>query len=119
MKLYGITNCNTVKKARAWMAHHGIACEFHDFKKSGVTQADLERWFSVFGWETVLNRAGLTWKLAPEPVRVKVRDAASATRFLMEKTSAIKRPVLEKDGKPVAIGFDEAHYKLVTGGRTK
>lgn len=111
MIVYGIPNCNTVKKARTWLTDNGIDYEFHDFKKLGVTAAKLNEWGNTFGWEKVLNKKGATWrKVSPEDQALIV-DQASALALLIEHTSAIKRPVIEKDGKAVLIGFDEELYR--------
>jgi arsenate reductase len=110
MIVYGIPNCNTVKKARTWLTANGLAYEFHDFKKQGISRDQLDEWCKIFGWEKVLNKKGTTWKkIAPEE-QALVTDQASAVAFLTEYTSAVKRPVLEKDGKPVLISFDEELY---------
>lgn len=110
MIVYGIPNCNTVKKARTWLSDNGIDYEFHDFKKQGITAVKLGEWCAVFGWEKVLNKKGTTWKkLSPEQ-QERVVDEKSAIELLLANTSAIKRPVVERDGKAVLISFDEEHY---------
>ncbi|MCX2450720.1 arsenate reductase [Pedobacter sp. PLR] len=113
MIIYGIPNCNTVKKARTWLADQGLSPLFHDFKKQGITAEKLEEWCTVFGWEKVLNKKGTTWKkLSPEQQN-SVVDTDSAVQILVNHTSAIKRPVVELDGKAVLIGFDEAAYETI------
>ena len=110
MIVYGIPNCNTVKKARTWLTDNGIDYEFHDFKKQGVTAEKLQQWCAVFGWEVVLNKKGTTWKkLAPEQ-QAAVKDEKSAIAVLLNNTSMIKRPVVEQQGKPILISFDEELY---------
>lgn len=110
MIVYGIPNCNTVKKARVWLAENGFNPEFHDFKKKGITIEKLNQWCDVFGWEVVLNKKGTTWrKLSPE-VQKSIVDQQSAIAILLENNSAIKRPVVEVDGKPVLISFNEEEY---------
>ena len=109
MKLYGIVNCNTVKAARQWLDAHGRRYEFIDFKKTPPTRELLERWCVAFGWEIVLNRRGTTWRALAPAVQARVKDQASAIALLLEKPSAIKRPVLEHPG-PRLIGFDAAAY---------
>ena len=110
MIVYGIPNCNTVKKARTWLTDNGIDYEFHDFKKQGISAEKLHEWCVVFGWETVLNKKGTTWKkLAPEQQQ-QVKDENSAVAVLLTYTSAIKRPVVEQDGKAILISFDEELY---------
>lgn len=111
MKLYGIPNCNTVKKARDWLDSKHIAYEFHDFKKQGVSQQLLENWLTQFPHEKLINRAGLTWRSLDENTKAGIVDNASAIALMQAKTSVIKRPVLVKDGKILCLGFDEAIYK--------
>ena len=110
MKVYGIPNCNTVKKARTWLTDHGFEYEFHDFKKQGITAEKLRDWCAVFGWEKVLNKKGTTWKKLSAEQQTMVTDEATAIALLLENTSAIKRPVVEQDGKAVLISFDESQY---------
>jgi arsenate reductase len=110
MIVYGIPNCDTVKKARTWLTANGFDYTFHDFKKQGISAKKLHEWCAVFGWETVLNRKGTTWKkLAPEQ-QALVKDEGSAVAILLQNTSAVKRPVIEQDGKALLIGFDETKY---------
>ena len=113
MKVYGIPNCNTVKKARTWLSENEMEYEFHDFKKQGITAAKLSEWCGVFGWEKVLNKKGTTWrKLSPE-LQNAVKDESTAIALLVANTSAIKRPVIEKDGVAVLISFDEDAYSNI------
>lgn len=113
MIIYGIPNCNTVKKARTWLADNGFNPTFHDFKKQGITAEKLGEWCNVFGWEKVLNKKGTTWKkLSPEQ-QSSVVDQDTAVQLLLNHTSAIKRPVVEFDGKAVLISFDEAAYENI------
>jgi arsenate reductase (glutaredoxin) len=111
LKLYGIPNCNTVKKARDWLASNGITYEFHDFKKHGVTPQLLENWLTQLPHEKLINRAGLTWRGLDESTKSSIVDNASAIKLMQAKSSVIKRPIAEKDGKILALGFDEATYK--------
>lgn len=110
MILYGIPNCNTVKKARVWLEEKGFSPEFHDFKKKGISAEKLNEWCKVFGWEAVLNKKGTTWRNLGAEVQKGVADQKSAIAVLLENNSAIKRPVIEVDGKPVLIGFNEGEY---------
>lgn len=103
MKLYGIKNCDTVKKARKWLDEQGIDYEFHDFKKDGLQSDLLFRWEDAVGWETLLNRRGTTWRKLPEDVRDTI-DAQSAHEIMLENPSIIKRPVVENGGD-VRVGF--------------
>ncbi len=105
IKVHGIPNCDTVRKARAWLTAHGVAHEFHDFKKLGVPEDRLAGWQAAVGWDKLLNRRGPTWRqLAPE-VQAGVLDAASARPVMMAHSSVIKRPVVEW-GDGVTVGFD-------------
>lgn len=113
MTLYGIPNCSTVKKARDWLAEHHIAVEFHDFKKLGLDVATAKNWLQQADWTRLVNRSGLTWRGLPDQRRHLVQDAASALELMLEKTSVIKRPVLEKNGKLLHVGFDEAAYSKI------
>jgi Spx/MgsR family transcriptional regulator len=109
MKVYGIVNCSTVKAARAWLDARKLDYDFVDFKKTPPTRELLARWCRAFGWETVLNRRGTTWRLLPPAVQAKVKDERSAIELMLDKPTVIKRPVVD-DGKPRLIGFDEARY---------
>ena len=101
--LYGIPNCDTVKKARAWLDGRGVAYAFHDYKKLGVDQASLRRWTSALGWETVLNRAGTTFRALPDADKADL-DQDKAIALMLAQPSMIKRPIVEGDGVLVA-GF--------------
>ncbi len=108
--LYGIPNCDTVKKARAWLTEQGVAHTFHDFKKQGVPPGHLDRWIAAAGWQKLLNRQGTTWrKLAPE-VQASAADAAGARALMLEQASVIKRPVVEWADGAVTVGFDPAEW---------
>lgn len=111
MKLYGIPNCNTVKKARAWLDAHQISYHFHDFKKQGLDPAIAESWLQQQPWEKLVNRAGMTWRNLSEAEKAGVTNANSALALMLEKTSVIKRPVLEREGKIIALGFNETDYQ--------
>jgi arsenate reductase len=114
MKLYGIPNCNTVKKARFWLSVQGLDLPFHDFKKQGVSEELLKPWLMQVGWEKLVNRQGTTWRQLPDEAKAAVRDEDSAIRLMLEKPSVIKRPVLEMDGK-ITLGFDETVYQSLFG----
>lgn len=113
MQVFGIPNCNTVKKARDWLSLHNIAYEFHDFKKNGVTTALIESWLTQQPWEKLVNRAGMTWRNLSDVEKADVIDVPSALKLMLEKPSVIKRPVLVKDGKIIYLGFTEAAYKEI------
>ena len=111
--VYGIKNCDTMKKAMAWLDGHGIAFTFHDYKKAGVTRVELERWCATLGWEKVLNRAGTTFRKLPEDVRAHV-DQAKAIDLMLEQPGMIKRPVLEGPGV-LELGFKPERYAAIFG----
>ena len=109
--LYGIPNCDTVKRARDWLASQGVAYEFHDFKKQGVPAGRLAAWVQAAGWERVLNRKGTTWRKLPEAQQAAVVDAASAQALMREQASVIKRPVVEWDDGRITVGFDPVDWE--------
>ena len=106
--IYGIKNCDTMKKARAWLDANGVAHVFHDYKAEGVDPARLARWIESAGWETVLNRAGTTFRKLPDTAKANL-DAAKAAALMIEQPSMIKRPVLEYPGG-LLIGFAPERY---------
>ena len=114
VQVYGIPNCDTVKKARTWLAEHGIAFEFHDFKKQGVPPAALDQWLLNLGWETVLNRKGTAWRKLDPALQAQVIDAASAKAVMLAHASVIKRPVIEwpnaPKGNQVSVGFNPSDW---------
>lgn len=112
--LYGIRNCDTVKKALRWFEEQGAPCNFHDFKKAGVPEPALDRWLAEVGWTRLLNRQGTTWRKLDPAVQASVTDDASARRLMLEHTSVIKRPVVEA-GERLVVGFDEAAFRDLIG----
>jgi arsenate reductase len=112
-KLYGIANCSTVKKARDWLAAHDIAVEFHDFNKHGLDRATAQAWLEQADWTRLVNRGGLTWRGLPEQRKQEIQDAAAALALMLEKTSVIKRPLLEQNGRLLQAGFDAAAYSRI------
>lgn len=110
MKVYGITNCNTVKKALDWLKANNVKYEFHDFKKLGVSGEKLREWDQKAGYEKFLNKQGLTWKQLDPQVKESVKNSDDALKLLQQKTSMIKRPVIE-DGGFLFFGFDEDIYR--------
>lgn len=108
--LYGIPNCDTVKKARTWLADAGIDFAFHDFKKQGLDAATVKAWLKDLDWEVLVNRKGTTWRNLPEARRAGVVDAASALAVMLENPSVIKRPVLCGAG-PAQVGFNSQQYE--------
>ena len=103
--LYGIPNCDSVKKARAWLQAHGVQHAFHDYKKQGVPLLLLDAWLHALGWEVLLNRKGTTWRKLDATQQAAVNDAASARALMLVQPSVIKRPVVEHPGG-VLVGFD-------------
>jgi arsenate reductase len=113
MKVYGIPNCNTVKKATEWLKQNNFNFEFHDFKKKGIDKEKLEEWSNIFTDEVVLNKKGLTWKKLSKEEQLKIDKRDKVIDYLSQNTSAIKRPIVEVNGKPVLISFNEDDYKKV------
>jgi len=112
--VYGIANCDTVKKARAWLTAQGLAHHFHDFKKLGVPADRLALWIDQAGWEKLLNRQGTTWRKLDPATQATAQDAASASALMREHSSTIKRPVVEwrqGDRLQVSVGFDTASWQ--------
>ncbi len=108
--LYGIPNCDTVKKARAWLQQTGRDARFVDFKKAGVPQDRLDAWLASLGWEWLLNRQGTTWRKLDDAQRAAVVDAASARAVMLAHSSVIKRPVVEWADGRITVGFDAADW---------
>ncbi len=111
MILYGIKNCNTVKSAIEWLNKNKIEFELHDYKKQGITQSKLTEWIKQVGWESLVNKRGTTWRQLDESLQMKVINEKAAIALMLEKTSVIKRPIVEKNGKILLLGFDEVEYK--------
>ena len=111
IRLYGIPNCDTMKKARKWLADHDIEYEFHDYKKLGIDESLLRSWVKELGWEVLLNRRGMMWRKLSQDVRDRI-DEESAIRLMLETPSIIKRPVLDT-GKQRHVGFKEDWYQEV------
>lgn len=106
--LYGIRNCDTMKKAWTWLDQHGVAYDFHDYKKAGIDRPKLEAWAAEVGWETLLNRAGTTFKKLPDMAKTDL-DQAKAIELMLAQPSMIKRPVLEAGGA-LMVGFKPDAY---------
>ena len=107
--IYGIKNCDTMKKARAWLDGHGIAYEFHDYKSDGIDKPKLEQWVKRLGWETMLNRAGTTFRKLPDVDKEGLGEK-KAIALMLAQPSMIKRPILEA-GSEIAAGFRPAEYE--------
>lgn len=110
--LYGIPNCDTVKKARSWLAAQSQEFDFHDFKKQGLERATVEAWLRQLDWEVLVNRKGTTWRALPDARKAAVTDQASALELMLEFPSVIKRPVLQSAGK-INVGFSDAQYREI------
>jgi Spx/MgsR family transcriptional regulator len=106
--IYGIKNCDTMKKARAWLDAHGVAYEFHDYKASGIDAAHLKEWAGKVGWEVLLNRTGTTFRGLPDDDKANI-DEVKALKLMQANTSVIKRPVLDVDGT-LLVGFKPEIY---------
>ncbi|WP_221393389.1 ArsC family reductase [Dyadobacter sp. NIV53] len=112
--VYGIPNCNTVKKARTWLEQNGVEYSFHDYKKKGISPEKIQDWFKKFPWEKLVNKAGTTWKALTDEEKVLVQNEKSAIELMVTKTSVIKRPVIEdENGNAVALGFSEKEYEEI------
>jgi arsenate reductase (glutaredoxin) len=109
IKIYGIPNCDTMKKARRWLEANGIDYDFHDYKKLGVPEKNLKNWVKQTSWETILNKRDTTWRKLDDEVKDNI-DEAAAIQVMLNNPSIIKRPVLES-GKLLLIGFNEDQYK--------
>ena len=107
--IYGIKNCDTMKKARAWLEKHGVAYDFHDYKTAGIEPERLERWCKKVGWEMLLNRAGTTFRKLPDKDK-EALDAGKAMKLMLAQPSMIKRPVLDLGGGKLLVGFKPEDY---------
>ena len=115
--IYGIKNCDTMKKAFAWLDKHGVAYDFHDYKKAGVTKAQLTSWCRMADWEKVLNRAGPTFRKRPDADKQDLTQA-KAIALMIGNPSMIKRPILEK-GDTIEIGFKPERYAVLFGSTAR
>jgi Spx/MgsR family transcriptional regulator len=111
--IYGIPNCDTMKKARKWLDEQGIAYDFHDYKKQGLSETQLRAWVDELGWEALLNRRGMLWRKLPADVR-EAMDRETAIRIMLETPAIIRRPVLDT-GHTRYVGFSEADYREAFG----
>lgn len=112
LKMYAIPNCNTVKKARDWLLEHDVAYEFHDYKKLGADEVRLRAWVKDLGWETVCNTRGMTWRKLDDAHKAAITTDDAAVALMMEKTSIIKRPIIE-GASELVLGFDADTYSRV------
>ena len=111
--IYGIRNCDTMKKARSWLDSHGVAYDFHDYKTAGIDKDRLKRWSEALGWETLLNRAGTTFRKLPDADKEGLNEK-KALALMLAQPSMIKRPVLDLDGK-LLVGFKPEIYAKQVG----
>ncbi len=114
--VYGMPNCDTVKKARAWLTERGVEHRFHDFKKDGVPADRLPAWLAQADWQAVINRKGTTWRKLDPAAQAAVQDAASAQALALREPSVIKRPVVDW-GSRVTVGFDAAAWEAIVSAR--
>ena len=114
--MYGIKNCDTIKKARTWLDKHGIEYAFHDYKTAGIDRDRLERWMKKVGWEILLNRAGTTFKKLPDKDKGDL-SATKAIGLMLKQPSMIKRPVLDAGGGKLLVGFSPETYKAALAAR--
>lgn len=109
IEVYGIPNCNTVKKSLEWLKDQSLPYRFHDYKKEGITEGKLQEWCSYFGWDNLINKAGTTWKKMSDDEKAAIFDERSAIQIMMSNASIIRRPVVEA-GKKKLIRFNEIEY---------
>lgn len=109
--IYGIANCDTVKRARAWLADQGVEAQFHDFKKQGVPAELLPTWLAAFGRDRLVNRAGTTWRKLDDAAKAAVVDDATATALMLAEPSVIKRPVVQWPGGEWTLGFSAEAFE--------
>ena len=114
--IYGIKNCDTMKKARAWLEKHGVDHVFHDYKTAGIERDRLEQWSKKVGWEILLNRAGTTFRKLPESEKQGL-DARKALQLMLEQPSMIKRPVLELGSGELLVGFTPENYRTMIAAK--
>ncbi len=113
MIVYGIKNCNTVKKSLDWLSKNKVEYEFHDYKKLGISAMKLKEWINQVGWESLVNKKGTTWRQLTEYEKGQVTNQIAAIGLMTEMNSVIKRPLIEDEGKVLVLGFDEDEYKKV------
>ncbi|WP_308439566.1 MULTISPECIES: ArsC family reductase [Deefgea] len=112
MKLFGIPNCDTVKKARNWLTENGFEYEWHDFKKKGLSAEQVQAWITAMGWEPLINKQGTTWRKLDDATKASVIDANSAIIVMIANPSVIKRPVLVTDSQ-TQVGFKPEIYQAI------
>lgn len=113
MIVYGIKSCDSIKKATVWLSKHKISFEFHDYKASGISMAQLKRWSKQIGWETFMNKKSTTWRGFDAATQAAITNEQAALKLMMENTSLIKRPLIEVGGKVLVLGYNEEEYTRV------
>lgn len=113
MIIYGIKNCDTVKKALHWMKSNNKTFEFHDYKAKGISEEKLRAWSRQKGWETLINKKGTTWRQLEESEKASITNEEAAIALMCSKTSIIRRPLIEVNDKVIAVGFDEKEYATI------
>lgn len=108
--IYGIKNCDTVKKSLTWLKNKDISFDFHDYKSKGISEEKLKQWSKQKGWENLINKKGMTWRQLDEVEKNKVTNEAEAIALMTRKTSVIRRPIVERDGVVLSMGFDETEF---------
>lgn len=111
IKIYGIPNCDTIKKAKKWLNDNAIDFEFHDYKKQGVPEKELKKWVNALGWEALLNKRGTTWRKLDEKTKENI-EQSSAIKIMLDNPSIIKRPLLDLNGN-YSVGFSVDSYRLL------
>ncbi|WP_145515058.1 ArsC family reductase [Yersinia massiliensis] len=118
LKLYGIKNCDTIKKARRWLDEQGIAYQFHDYRVDGLSDERLQGFIDTLGWEALLNTRGTTWRKLPETQRAGITDAQAAKMLMLEHPAIIKRPLLEAPNGNMLLGFNIENYQSFIQNQT-
>lgn len=119
MIVFGIKNCDRVKKATTWLTKHKINFSFHDYKTEGITQAKLKSWSTQLGWETLMNKKSTTWRSLDTSLQASITNEKAALALMVKNTSLIKRPLVEVDGKVVLLGFNSEDYeRILLPGKT-
>ncbi|HFS7883574.1 ArsC family reductase [Klebsiella pneumoniae] len=111
LTMYGIKNCDTIKKARRWLEAHQIEYRFHDYRADGLERAQLDTFIAELGWQALLNTRGTTWRKLDESLRNSIDNADAAAALMLEMPAIIKRPLLCAPGRPMLLGFSEAGYQ--------
>ena len=112
--VYGIKNCNTVKKALDYLNEHHVPYQFHDYKKEGITKKKFSEWATQIGWEPLINKKGTTWRKLDDSTKNSITNKTNAINLAVQQTSVIKRPLIELNGSVIALGFEQAAYDAVT-----